>query len=510
MIDIMAQGACAPHRQKGFLLIAAVILIAVLAAFFTVSFTFFFASNTVSGLNHTQSAQALYVAESGSERGTRALLSPILDPANSDHRVACGSVSGDTNLTNIAIGKGEFTITAIGPSYSTTATTLNGALTAAATTITVNDATSYASRGRIMIDRELINYSSTTGTTFEGAVRGVDGTIATTHANGTPVGQDQCDLTSVGGVPNTTNPNGLRRLSQGVQLQEGWAVGVFGGSAALRPLFLRFDGTTWNTFDSTALNISRQLNSVSMLSYADGWAVGLDGPVATDSPLILWWNGTTWALRNSSLNINQDLNSVYCVSTNDCWTVGIAGAGATQRPFILWWNGATWALRNSSLNVNLDLNSVYCVSTNDCWTVGTAGAGATQRPFILWWNGTTWALRNSSLNINATLNSIHCAATNDCWAVGDPSAGELILHWDGTTWSRTPPVAAIPDVILRSVYCVSGNDCWIVGDMGSTRLHWDGAAWSLVTAPVLTQNLRSIYVIGPNRWPQSFWREVFP
>src|SRR5712692_8092223 len=96
MIDIMTQGACAPHRQKGFLLIAAVILIAVLAAFFTVSFTFFFVSNTGSGLNHMQSAQALYVAESGLER------------AVSDFR-ASGTSCAALSYTNVSFPPGSFT-----------------------------------------------------------------------------------------------------------------------------------------------------------------------------------------------------------------------------------------------------------------------------------------------------------------------------------------------------------------------------------------------------------------
>src|SRR6266849_8865401 len=103
MIDIMTQGACAPHRQKGFLLIAAVILIAVLAAFFTVSFTFFFVSNTGSGLNHMQSAQALYISQSGLERAlfevkrgtvcTNAALSPFSANFGQGNYILTGTTS---------------------------------------------------------------------------------------------------------------------------------------------------------------------------------------------------------------------------------------------------------------------------------------------------------------------------------------------------------------------------------------------------------------------------------
>lgn len=115
-----------------------------------------------------------------------------------------------------------------------------------------------------MIDRELIDYSAIDGDSFVGAVRGAAGTAAAAHAGGTPVGQYQCGLISQGGVPSLAAPDGLRTLQQGVQLQEGWAVGANG-------TILQWDSTTWT---AAASPVGVQLNSVSMLSYADGWAVG--------------------------------------------------------------------------------------------------------------------------------------------------------------------------------------------------------------------------------------------
>lgn len=68
--------------------------------------------------------------------------------------------------------------------YKTTAadtTALNGALTAAATTITVDSTSSFQSQGRIIIDSEVISYTGTTSTTFTGCTRGEEGTTAASH-----------------------------------------------------------------------------------------------------------------------------------------------------------------------------------------------------------------------------------------------------------------------------------------------------------------------------------------
>ena len=73
------------------------------------------------------------------------------------------------------------------PSASAQTTTLNGSLSVSATTITVSSTTSFGQKGRIKIDDEIISYTSTTSTTFTGCVRGVEGTVASSHTDTTTV-----------------------------------------------------------------------------------------------------------------------------------------------------------------------------------------------------------------------------------------------------------------------------------------------------------------------------------
>ena len=77
-----------------------------------------------------------------------------------------------------------------------TTTTLDGALTDSATTITVASTTGFDSSGTIFIENEQITYTGTTSTTFTGATRGANDTTASAHDSATQVAQFE-----QGGVP---------------------------------------------------------------------------------------------------------------------------------------------------------------------------------------------------------------------------------------------------------------------------------------------------------------------
>lgn len=74
------------------------------------------------------------------------------------------------------------------PSDAADTTTLDGALTAAATSITVADNSGFSPTGRIIIEDEIISYTGLSGTTqFVGCVRGEEGTTAAAHSSGETV-----------------------------------------------------------------------------------------------------------------------------------------------------------------------------------------------------------------------------------------------------------------------------------------------------------------------------------
>src|SRR3990167_7427742 len=189
------------QSQAGFLIVAAIVLIAIFAVIGVMA-TYFVNNDMLSTTNHLGSEQAFYIEESGLEGGAHQL-----SISNIANRTTCATVAGNANLTNFTFdnAKGPFTVT--GTIQSPTASTLSGAISASTTTIALNNAATYAARGRIMIDQELINYITISGNNFINVQRGVAGTTAIAHASGAPVGQYQCLLQSQGGVP-TLSPAG--------------------------------------------------------------------------------------------------------------------------------------------------------------------------------------------------------------------------------------------------------------------------------------------------------------
>lgn len=77
----------------------------------------------------------------------------------------------------------------ITPAVGTAAgsTTLNGTLTSTATIIIVVTSANFPQNGRVIIDSEVISYTGKTLTTLTGCERGIEGSIATSHTNGTTV-----------------------------------------------------------------------------------------------------------------------------------------------------------------------------------------------------------------------------------------------------------------------------------------------------------------------------------
>lgn len=550
-------------NQKGVSLIAAVAAMLLLAVLGVV-FASMVSVNQQSIVNHLQSTQAFFIADGGLERVIRFLLSPTLS-----ERAACSSINGNANLTNISLGTGLFTVTTESgsPFYSTTATTLTSNITSTDTTIPVNSIASYASYGRIMIDREIIDYTGTTATSFTGALRGRDGTTPASHVSGTRVGQDQCTVTSTGGVPGlTSDSSGKRVLRQAAMLQEGWAVADSGE-------ILRWDGVNWSLFATTGT----RLRGVSMDSYTNGWVVG-DVEAVTGRAQIRRWNpdGTpAWDSAGVPGEATVQLNAVHTISQNEAWAVGNDVGGGTDSLILRWQGGPNWSYQDPAGNVDINLNNLHMLDTNNDgiadagWAVGDRVncGGGNRLHTIMRWNGTNWSLLASpevpacSTN-NETLRGVF-TLSNEAWTVGDRYQGSCgggnrlhnIMRWNGTNWSLLSP----PDVPtcsnnrnLTAIYMLDldsdgdADDGWAVGQQGTILrwngtnwtayasptnqelmsvfmlsqtegfaagnggviLHWDGSSWTTVASGV-GQRLNGISLVGPRTRPQAMWREVY-
>jgi hypothetical protein len=557
--------------QAGAFLVMAIVILTVLGAM-TVALGYLSSASTRSAILQNFGDKAFYVAFSGLERATAASADPV-----TGNRTACATQTG---FSNVATGAGVFTVTNATVAYNggtvlaPSPTTLSAGITATSTVIPVASLAGYVGTGgRIMIDREMIDYAATstsnavcgTQPCFVVARRGAEGTTAATHASATRVGAYQCETQIAGGVPDLSGaPTSARRtLTQATQLPEVW----LGGTQAVAGTMLmnRFQETAWSDFN-TGLAITHAapgINSISMLSYADGFAVGTAGAVAAQQPLVMRWSGSAWAVVNTALNVNRTLNAISCVSANDCWAVGASGPAAAQ-PWIIRWNGAWLDNQKGPLaSTNTDLNAIYCAANNECWAVGNSfagneyfiqlAAGVWTKPAasaaiadvdfnglhcidtancwavgagsnIVRLSGGSWATEAiGGAAFTSILRSVWCTSATDCWAVGDTptagAAGEVILRRQSgaaPNWTRVAPVAGIPDVNLTKVACASSNDCWAVGVQsgGELILRWNPvtSVWARFgpSGTVTDRNLGAIGVIGPASRPYSARQELFP
>jgi hypothetical protein len=125
-----------------------------------------------------------------------------------------------------------------------------------------------------------------------------------------------------------------------------------------------------------------------------------------------------------------------------------------------------------------------------------------------------------AFSFHGELNSVAAASAGDAWAVGFSGGplsgvGTLMLHWDGTTWSRVTSPAVLDGApgILTDVTAVSAGDAWAVGSAGASSvtesgsvgkpllLHWDGTRWSQAAGvPAVAGNLAGIAMSGHSGW----------
>ena len=244
-------------------------------------------------------------------------------------------------------------------------------------------------------------------------------------------------------------------------------------------------------------------NGVSAVSAADAWAVGSITPPQGRNfrTLVAHWDGTRWA-RVPSPNPGAPASStalagVSAVSASSAWAVG--AYGNTEKTLVLRWNGTRWAQVPSPSPggaQGTQLLGVTSLPQGGAWAVGCSGSSP-QRTLALQWTGIRWAQAPTpSPGFSACLNAVTAVSPSDVWAVGwaarhhNGPAQTLLLHWDGTRWTRVAsPSPRLASTELTGVSATSAADAWAVGGVVRHQvsktfvLHWDGTCWARVASP---------------------------
>jgi len=141
---------------------------------------------------------------------------------------------------------------------------------------------------------------------------------------------------------------------------------------------------------------------------------------------------------------------------------------------------------------NSMLLRVAAVSASDAWAVGMVFSGRRFRPLIMHWNGTDWTRSPiSAPGKTQDLWDVAAASPRDAWAVGSRTdrlegSQPSIFHWNGAEWAPVPAPRIPASAYLTGVAVVSVADAWAVGNAnGALILHWNGTRWRNVPNPWL-------------------------
>jgi eukaryotic-like serine/threonine-protein kinase len=207
----------------------------------------------------------------------------------------------------------------------------------------------------------------------------------------------------------------------------------------------------------------------------------------------------------ATFTISGDLTAVAATSADSAWAVGTAGSGTSSRTLILHWNGTTWTRTPSpdlgtcqtrvGVTAASSIADVAAASADSAWAVGSTGCGATStRTVILHWNGTAWTrVPSPSPGPGDVLLGVTTTSAGTAWAIGNTISGTgtspLILRWNGTAWTTVPsPSPAGSDIY--GVAATPAGGAWAVGcaSCGTSAtstliLRWNGTAWTRVPSP---------------------------
>jgi len=409
--------------QRGQFLVAGIVLIVVIALMIA-TLGYLYVSGESAGTLHGQSERAYFAARSGIEYSSGQYFN--------------GSACSSLNNAGVPMGGAAVTFTLTPTLYAPlTLSATTAALTAASSTIPVGSTAGYAPYGRLLIDSELINYTSKTATNFNGLTRGVNGTTAAAHASVVTVSQNLCIVSSAGTAGNAKRiVEGA--LGAGTTASPG-ALGTMGADAMV--VYAKGTAVTGAGFDR---NIYYRL-----------WDGSLNAGLGA-------WGAEQTSTQQVSANSSPVFFAVQFARTRNEAIMGVLDGN--NNLYLHVWNGIAWSnprgagvtLIATSADTGRKIQVAYEYNSDKALIVYQNN---TTNPQYATWDGTTLTLVG---NVVAAY-PVRGTAQAQC-------AGGAVAGASRHIWFRLAPrnVAGSNDILMMSMDC--NQDVY--------GMRWTGAAWS--------------------------------
>ena len=275
---------------------------------------------------------------------------------------------------------------------------------------------------------------------------------------------------------------------------DAWVVGRRGYIPGLSVGFAvmqHWDGSAWSTTDPMPVGF-HVIEGIDTVSPSDAWAVGyLHHSDHNLAALIGHWDGVSWSRAPSPGSLGfSGLTAVDALARDDAWAVGHSrGRTLTEH-----WDGSGWSVVPSPNvgAVGSALTAVSAYNADDVWALGSWTLPQdVDRPLMLHWDGTAWTRVRLPLALGRLVD-VTAVAEDDVWAAGQVGNKTIAIHWDGTAWSIVPTPNFGWWNRLSSVAALGPDDVWAVGEYVAAgafgRYHpiiinWDGIEWKQVPRP---------------------------
>src|SRR5712664_2033681 len=336
--------------QRGQFLVAGIVLIVVIALMIA-TLGYLYVSGESAGALHGQSERAYFAARSGVEYSSGQYFN--------------GSACSSLNNAGVPVGGAGATFTLAPTLYAPlTLTGTSAALTAPPASIRVTSTADCAPSGRLLIASQPTNYTSTTGTNFNGLTRGVGGTTAAAHAAGVTVSQNLCIVGSRGtagsanrivegalGAGTTASPGALGTMGADAMVVYAKGTALTGGAGCCNNnvYYRLWDAGLgdWGVAEQTAQQVSANSSPVFIVvRFARTRNEAIMGVLDGNSQLFIQvWNGRSWTipagggpLRTASTNTARTFQIAYEYTSD---IARIVYQDGSRDPQYATWNGTT-------------------------------------------------------------------------------------------------------------------------------------------------------------------------
>jgi hypothetical protein len=206
--------------------------------------------------------------------------------------------------------------------------------------------------------------------------------------------------------------------------------------------------------------------------------------VAGSGGKMLHWDGASWNPQDTGFG--AQLTELAVAADGTAFVVGHSRTFGRN-------TGSGWTEIKTGAPYG-EYMGITAVSANKAWAVGYSGD---NWELVVKWDGTTWTQLPSPQTPDGGVLSparhVWASGDNDVWVVTDTT----LFHYDGSSWTPFKPGPTNPVTYYTAAFGTGPTDVWFGGSAPGLLWHWDGTMFTEQSVALMgwVQHIRGT---GPN------------